>query len=33
VFAHFGISAAEAVEIAHFVRDRSPRAGLTVPLG
>jgi hypothetical protein len=33
VFGQFGITAAEAVEIAHFVRDRSPQAGLTVPLG
>lgn len=33
VFGHFGISADEAQQIAHFVRDRSPQAGLTVPLG
>ena len=33
VFGHFGISAAEAQQIAHFVRERSPQAGLTVPLG
>jgi hypothetical protein len=32
VFDMFGISAVEAVEIARFVSELSPRAGLTVPL-
>jgi TaqI-like C-terminal specificity domain len=32
VFAMFGIAASEGAEITSFVRDRSPRAGVTVPL-